>query len=67
MLMVCLLVYKNVISLILSFMYVGQEKPMTTTREWEEATNELFKRDKINPITGIASEGYKGKGYVTHK
>ncbi|KAJ8664179.1 hypothetical protein O0I10_000458 [Lichtheimia ornata] len=45
----------------------GQEKPMTTTREWEEATNELFKRDKINPITGIASEGYKGKGYVTHK
>lgn len=48
-------------------MYVGQEKPMTTTREWEEATNELFKRDKINPITGIASEGYKGKGYVTHK
>ncbi|KAL1933218.1 hypothetical protein VTP01DRAFT_7308 [Rhizomucor pusillus] len=44
----------------------GEEKPRTTTREWEEKTNEYLKRQNSNPITGISSEGYKGKGYVTH-
>ncbi|KAI7851831.1 cytochrome c oxidase subunit IV [Circinella umbellata] len=43
----------------------GEEKPLTTTKEWEEATNEYLREQKSNPITGISSEGYKGKGYVT--
>ncbi|CAM0137866.1 Cytochrome c oxidase subunit 5B, mitochondrial [Umbelopsis sp. WA50703] len=40
------------------------EKPKTVSKEWEEATNEYMKEQKMNPISGIASEGYKGKGYV---
>ena len=44
---------------------LGEEKPLTTTKEWEEATNEYLREQKSNPITGISSEGYKGKGYVT--
>ncbi|KAJ2963601.1 hypothetical protein NQZ79_g1387 [Umbelopsis isabellina] len=40
------------------------EKPKTISKEWEEATNEYMKEQKMNPISGIASEGYKGKGYV---
>ncbi|KAI9264090.1 cytochrome c oxidase subunit IV [Phascolomyces articulosus] len=44
----------------------GQETPITTTREWEEATNEYLRKQKSDPISGISSEGYKGKGYVTH-
>jgi cytochrome c oxidase subunit 4 len=34
------------------------------TTEWQEATNEYMKGQKANPITGISSEGYKGKGFV---
>lgn len=44
----------------------GQETPVTTTKEWEEATNEYLKSQKSNPITGISSEGYKGTGYVSN-
>ncbi|KZT61333.1 cytochrome c oxidase subunit IV [Calocera cornea HHB12733] len=38
--------------------------PRSMTREWQEATNEQQRRDKVNPFTGVASEGYKGKGNV---
>jgi len=38
--------------------------PKTMTKEWQEASNERAKEMKLNPITGITSEGYKGKGYV---
>jgi len=41
--------------------------PRTITKEWEEASNERAREAKLNPITGISSEGYKGKGFVTHK
>ncbi|XP_006456398.1 COX4 subunit IV of cytochrome c oxidase [Agaricus bisporus var. bisporus H97] len=41
--------------------------PRTLTKEWEEATNERAKEMKLNPITGISSEGYKGKGFVQSK
>ncbi|KAI0310262.1 cytochrome c oxidase subunit IV family [Amylostereum chailletii] len=41
--------------------------PHTISKEWEEAANERAKEMKLNPITGIASEDYKGKGFVTHK
>ncbi|CAG8671626.1 11617_t:CDS:2, partial [Dentiscutata erythropus] len=40
------------------------EHPRTLTKEWQEATNEKMLRQKADPITGISSEGYKGKGYV---
>ncbi|KAF8495383.1 COX4, subunit IV of cytochrome c oxidase [Gautieria morchelliformis] len=39
--------------------------PKTITREWQEASNERAIAQKANPITGISSEGYKGKGFVT--
>ncbi|KAG1863590.1 COX4, subunit IV of cytochrome c oxidase [Suillus subalutaceus] len=41
--------------------------PRTLTREWEEATNERAREQKSNPITGISSEGYSGKGFVVSK
>ncbi|OJA11213.1 hypothetical protein AZE42_05775 [Rhizopogon vesiculosus] len=41
--------------------------PKTLTREWEEATNERALAQNINPIHGISSEGYSGKGFVTSK
>lgn len=34
------------------------------TPEWQEKTNEYLKSQNSNPITGISSEGYKGKGYL---
>ncbi|EMD38107.1 hypothetical protein CERSUDRAFT_82331 [Gelatoporia subvermispora B] len=40
--------------------------PRTITKEWEEAMNERALEQKMNPISGISSEGYKGKGFVTH-
>jgi len=41
--------------------------PKTMTKEWQEASNEKAIEQKMNPITGIASEGYSGKGFVTAK
>ncbi|OLL26061.1 Cytochrome c oxidase polypeptide 5, mitochondrial [Neolecta irregularis DAH-3] len=45
----------------------GGEVPRTMTREWQEASNEAMKKQKIEPITGISSEGYTGKGMVQSK
>ncbi|KAI8379683.1 cytochrome c oxidase subunit IV [Radiomyces spectabilis] len=44
----------------------AKETPHTMSKEWEEKTNEYLKSQNSNPITGISSEGYKGKGYVVH-
>ncbi|KAI0683341.1 cytochrome c oxidase subunit IV-domain-containing protein [Cytidiella melzeri] len=41
--------------------------PRTINKEWEEAANERAIEQKTDPITGIASEGYSGKGFVVHK
>ncbi|KAI0484536.1 cytochrome c oxidase polypeptide V [Xylariaceae sp. FL0804] len=38
--------------------------PSTMNREWQEATNEYLKKQRADPITGISSEGYKGKGAI---
>ncbi|KAF7976754.1 hypothetical protein HWV62_5742 [Athelia sp. TMB] len=46
---------------------ISPPPPRTITKEWEEAANERAKELKLNPITGISSEGYSGKGFVTHK
>ncbi|KIV92691.1 hypothetical protein PV10_03963 [Exophiala mesophila] len=45
----------------------ARPEPKTMTKEWQEATNEYLKREKSNPIYGISSEGYKGKGHVQSK
>ncbi|KAI9311204.1 cytochrome c oxidase subunit IV [Dichotomocladium elegans] len=42
----------------------AEETPRTMTKEWEQATNEYLREQKSNPINGVSSEGYKGKGYV---
>ncbi|KAG7442516.1 COX4, subunit IV of cytochrome c oxidase [Guyanagaster necrorhizus] len=38
--------------------------PKTITKEWQEASNERAIEQKMNPITGITSKGYKGAGFV---
>ena len=38
--------------------------PRTMNREWQEKTNEYLKEQKVEPITGYSSEGYKGKGAI---
>ncbi|KAK4043616.1 cytochrome c oxidase [Parachaetomium inaequale] len=38
--------------------------PSTMTKEWQEATNEFLKNQKSDPLTGLTSEGYSGKGHV---
>ncbi|KAG8773222.1 Cytochrome c oxidase subunit 5A [Serendipita sp. 398] len=45
----------------------GQEPPKTFTKEWQDASTERAKEHKMNPITGISSEGYQGKGFVQSK
>ncbi|KAK2873239.1 Cytochrome c oxidase subunit 5 [Arthroderma sp. PD_2] len=43
---------------------LAQPPPKTMTKEWQEATNEYALKEKLDPITGISSEGYSGKGFV---
>ncbi|KAI1201580.1 cytochrome c oxidase subunit IV family [Nemania serpens] len=38
--------------------------PGTMNREYEEATNEYLRNQRAEPLTGISSEGYSGKGQV---
>ncbi|KAK0740682.1 cytochrome c oxidase polypeptide 5 [Schizothecium vesticola] len=38
--------------------------PPTMTKEYQEATNEFLKAQNSDPLTGISSEGYSGKGMV---
>ncbi|KAH0826939.1 COX4, subunit IV of cytochrome c oxidase [Lanmaoa asiatica] len=40
--------------------------PKTLTREWQEASNERGREQKMDPMSGISSEGYTGKGFVQH-
>ncbi|KAF5391870.1 hypothetical protein D9757_001723 [Collybiopsis confluens] len=46
---------------------ISPPPPKTINKEWEEASTERAREQKMNPITGISSEGYSGKGFVTHK
>jgi len=41
--------------------------PRTMTREWQEESNRRAIETRQNPISGITSEGYKGKGHVQSK
>ena len=38
--------------------------PKTLEPEYREQMNQRAKENRINPITGIGSEDYKGKGYL---
>lgn len=42
---------------------LGAEHPHTLSEEWRQKTTEYLKSQNSNPISGISSEGYKGKGY----
>lgn len=42
----------------------GRPEPKTMSKEWQEASNEYLKEQKVEPITGFAAEDYKGKGMV---
>ncbi|KAI5923783.1 cytochrome c oxidase subunit IV [Camillea tinctor] len=42
----------------------GGAKPSTMTKEWQEASNEFLKNQRAEPLTGLNSEGYSGKGMV---
>ncbi|KAK8845301.1 hypothetical protein IAR55_006014 [Kwoniella newhampshirensis] len=41
--------------------------PRTMTPEYQEQMNEYMKSQNMNPISGVSSEGYKGKGMVQSK
>jgi len=42
----------------------GKGLPKTMTKEYEEMSNEFLKNQKSEPLSGISSEGYTGKGQV---
>ena len=44
--------------------FANPEQPRTMTQEYPEAMTERAKENNQNPITGISSEGYKGKGHI---
>jgi len=44
--------------------FFARPPPRTMTKEWQEATNEYARKEKIEPLSGISSEGYDGKGFV---
>jgi cytochrome c oxidase subunit 4 len=43
----------------------AQERPHTMSKEWREQTNEYLRKQKANPLTGMSSADYTGKGYAT--
>ncbi|WFD21983.1 Cytochrome c oxidase subunit 5B, mitochondrial [Malassezia equina] len=43
---------------------IANGPPHTLTKEYQEQMTARAKETKQNPISGIASEGYKGKGHV---
>ncbi|KAJ4153263.1 hypothetical protein LMH87_009758 [Akanthomyces muscarius] len=43
---------------------VAKPAPYTMTKEYQEESNEFLLKQNANPVTGISSEGYTGKGVV---
>jgi len=41
--------------------------PKSMSKEWQEASNERARELNLDPITGVPSEGYSGKGFVQSK
>ncbi|EME47994.1 hypothetical protein DOTSEDRAFT_69809 [Dothistroma septosporum NZE10] len=44
--------------------YFAKGTPRTMNKEWQEATNEYLKENKIEPITWVGNPDYKGPGAV---
>ncbi|PHH80531.1 hypothetical protein CDD83_3684 [Cordyceps sp. RAO-2017] len=42
----------------------ARPEPDTMSREYQEAANEMLKQQRADPITGISSEGYSGRGQI---
>ncbi|PLB34661.1 cytochrome c oxidase subunit IV family protein [Aspergillus candidus] len=42
----------------------AKPQPKTMSKEWQEASNEYALREKMDPMTGISSKEYQGKGFV---
>jgi len=47
--------------------FFARGQPATMTKEYQEASNEYLKGQKVEPITGVSSEGYVGVGMVQSK
>jgi len=45
----------------------SRPQPRTMTKEWQEATEEYLKSERVNPMYGISSENYSGRGFVQSK
>ncbi|KAL5612631.1 hypothetical protein BROUX41_004274 [Berkeleyomyces rouxiae] len=43
---------------------LAKPAPETMNQQWQEAANEKLKSQNADPITGISSPGYSGKGQV---
>ncbi|KAI3628157.1 Cytochrome c oxidase subunit 5B, mitochondrial [Malassezia furfur] len=52
------------VSLFALVRYNAPAAPKTMTKEYKEKENERAKEHNMNPIYGISSEGYKGKGFL---
>ncbi|KAI9825221.1 MAG: Cytochrome c oxidase subunit 5A [Thelocarpon impressellum] len=46
---------------------VARPPPSTMNKEWQEATNEYLKAQRVEPISGLSSADYVGKGQVQSK
>lgn len=46
---------------------MARPAPSTMNKEYQEATNEYLRSQRVEPITGLSSEGYTGKGQVQSK
>ncbi|MCJ1336444.1 Cytochrome c oxidase subunit 5A [Bachmanniomyces sp. S44760] len=46
---------------------MARDPPKTMTKEYQEMTNEYLRNQNTEPISGLSSEGYKGKGQVQSK
>ncbi|KAI9590827.1 hypothetical protein BDF19DRAFT_428099 [Syncephalis fuscata] len=45
------------------FSPIRTRTPHTMSKEWREQTDEYMRSQKANPVTGMSSEDYKGKGF----
>lgn len=46
---------------------LARPAPKTMNAQYQEMTNEYLRNQRVEPITGVSSEGYKGKGMVQSK
>ena len=61
----CILIFFSSFSFFLFFFFFfssAPPSPSTMTKEWKQAEDVYVRKQNANPISGISSEGYKGKG-----